>query len=295
MMPRYDRRLLRARFAAAADRYDEVAVLQHEVESRLLESALSLQPEPQRIVDVGCGPGRALSMLRQRYRRGSVLGIDLALPMLRRARKAGGFWRSLPVACADACALPLPDGSVDLLFSSLCLQWVDDFPAALDEFRRVLRPGGRLLLATFGPDTLLELREAWAAAGRMAQVSSFPGIAVLGDLVMAQGFRDPVLDRDLFTLSYAAVDDLVGELRAIGANNARSDRPRGLAGRQAWQAMREHYGLRRDEEGRLPATYEVIYVQARAPEAGQPRRSAAGEIATIPVSAIQRRPPRPAG
>ena len=80
MMPRFDRRLLRARFAAAADRYDEVAVLQHEVESRLLESALSLQPEPARIVDVGCGPGRALALLQQRYRRATVLGVDLARP-----------------------------------------------------------------------------------------------------------------------------------------------------------------------------------------------------------------------
>ncbi len=295
MMPRFDRRLLRARFAAAADRYDEVAVLQHEVESRLLESALSLQPEPARIVDVGCGPGRALALLQQRYRRATVLGVDLALPMLRRARKAGGFWRSLPVACAEAGALPLPDASVDLLFSSLCLQWVDDLPATLDEFRRVLRPGGRMLLSTFGPDTLVELREAWSAAGRDAQVSPFPGIAAFGDLVMAQGFRDPVLDRDVFTLSYASVDDLVAELRAIGANNARTDRPRGLAGRAGWQAMREHYSQHRDHEGRLPATYEVVYVQARAPEPGQPRRSRMGEIATIPVGAIQRRPPRQAG
>ena len=291
----FDRRLLRARFGAAARRYDEVAVLQREVESRLLESALALQPAPARIVDVGCGPGRALALLRRRYRQAQVLGVDLALPMLRLARKAGGFWRSMPVACADAAALPLPDASVDLLFSSLCLQWLDDVPAALDEFRRVLRPGGRLLLATFGPDTLLELREAWAAAGRHAQVSQFPGIAQLGDLLMTQGYRDPVLDRDVFTLSYERVDDLVAELRAIGANNARADRPRGLAGRGAWQTFREHYGQWRDAEGRLPATYEVLYVQARAPQPGQPRRGADGEIATIPISAIHRRPPRTGG
>lgn len=288
----FDRRLLRARFGAAARRYGKVAVLQREVETRLLESALALPVAPARILDVGCGPGRALALLRRRYRQSAVVGVDLAVPMLRIARKAGGLWRSLPVLCADAAALPLPDASVDLLFSSLCLQWLDDLPAALDEFRRVLRPGGRLLLATFGPDTLVELREAWAAAGRHAQVSPFPGIAALGDLVMAQGFRDPVLDRDLFTLSYARVDDLVEELRAIGANNARADRSRGLAGRTAWQAMRDHYQGLRDEEGRLPASYEVIYVQARAPEPGQPRRGANGEIATIPVSAIRRRVPK---
>lgn len=291
----FDRRLLRARFGAAAQRYGEVAVLQREVESRLLESALALPSPPERIVDVGCGPGRALALLARRYRRSTTLGIDLAVPMLKLARKAGGFWRPLSVACGDAAALPLPDASVDLLFSSLCLQWLDDVPAVLDEFRRVLRPGGRMMLATFGPQTLIELRDAWAAAGRHTQVSPFPGMAALGDLVMAQGFRDPVLDRDLFTLSYASADDLVAELRAIGANNARADRSRGLAGRGAWQRFREHYEHFRDDEGRLPASYEVFYVQARAPEPGQPRRGAGGEIATIPVSAIRRRPPRGEG
>ena len=98
----------------------------------------------------------------RRYRRSTTLGIDLAVPMLKLARKAGGFWRPLSVACGDAAALPLPDASVDLLFSSLCLQWLDDVPAVLNEFRRVLRPGGRMMLATFGPQTLIELRDAWA-------------------------------------------------------------------------------------------------------------------------------------
>lgn len=288
----FDRRLLRRRFGAAADRYAALAVLQREVESRLLERLDGPSATPKVIVDVGSGPGGATRQLRRRHPDALVVALDLALPMLRLARR-GGWWRTQPVLCADAAALPLADASVDLLFSSLCLQWLDDPVAALAGFRRVLRPGGQLLLASFGPDTLGELRQAWAAADGHGHVSEFPPMAMLGDALMAQGWREPVLDRDLFTLSYTKLDDLLAELRGIGAGNARSDRPRGLAGRGAWQRMRAGYETLRDREGRLPATYEVVYLRAVAPPPGQPVRSAGADIATIPVSAIRRPPPRP--
>jgi malonyl-CoA O-methyltransferase len=288
----FDRRLLRRRFGAAAARYTALAVLQREVESRLLERLDGPSANPEVIVDVGSGPGGATRALRRRHRDALVVALDLALPMLRLARRSGGWWRrSHPVVCADAAALPLADASVDLVFSSLCLQWLDDPVAALAGFRRVLRPGGQLLLASFGPDTLGELREAWAAADRHGHVSEFPPMALLGDALIAQGWHEPVLDRDLFTLSYASLDDLLAELRGIGAGNARADRARGLAGRGAWQRMRAEYEAMRDHEGRLPATYEVVYLRAVAPPPGQPVRSAGADIATIPVSAI-RRPPR---
>jgi malonyl-CoA O-methyltransferase len=289
----FDRRLLRRRFGAAADRYAALAVLQREVETRLLERLDELPATPKVIVDVGSGPGRATAQLRRRHPGALVLALDLALPMLRLARRSGGWWRrQQPVLCADAAALPLADASVDLLFSSLCLQWLDDPVEALAGFRRVLRPGGQLLLASFGPETLGELRQAWAAADDRGHVSHFAPMALLGDALIAQGWREPVLDRDLFTLSYAGVDELLAELRGIGAGNARADRPRGLAGRDAWQRMRAAYETMRDPDGRLPATYEVVYLRAVAPPPGQPVRSAGADIATIPVSAI-RRPPRP--
>lgn len=285
----FDRRLVRRRFAAAADRYAAVAVLQREVEARLLERIDPDDQAPTVILDVGSGPGRAAGILRKRYRYARVIAIDIALPMLERARRQGRWRRPFSAVCADAGSLPFADASADLLFSSLCLQWLDDPRVALDEFRRVLKPGGRLLLATLGPATLGELREAWAMADKRPHVSSFTPMAVLGDALMAQGFRDPVLDRDLFTLSYASLDDLLAELRVIGATNARRDRSRGLAGKSAWHRMRQGYAAMRDAKSRYPATYEVIYMQAFAPAPGQPRRVGGAEIATIPVSAIRRR------
>lgn len=292
MKASFDRALLRRRFGRAAPGYAAVAKLQQEAESRLLEQVADLATTPSVVLDVGCGPGRASAALARRWRDAHVIGIDLALPMLRLARRARGWLRRLPVVCADAGRLPLPDASVDLLFSSLCLQWLDEPRAALAEFARVLRPGGTLLASSFGPGTLAELRQAWAAADERGHVSEFAPMAVLGDALLAQGFADPVLDRDLFTLSYPDLDGLLRELRAIGANNARSDRPRGLAGKDGWRRMRAAYAGLVDAEGRWPASYEVIYLRALAPGPGQPRRSGGVEIATVPVGAIRRRPRR---
>ena len=289
-MSLFDRRRLRHSFGRAAAGYAEVAVLQREVESRLLEQLEVLgEKRPLRVLDVGSGPGRASGAIKGRWPKSEVIALDLALPMLRQVGRHTRFWRPVKRLCADASHLPLADGSVDLLFSSLCLQWVQDLPAALAEFRRVLRPGGLLLFSTFGPDTLVELREAYLEAGeRQPPLSPFAAIQQVGDALMAAGFRNPVVQRELFTLTYPDVMTLLRELRAIGAGDARVQRPRGLGGRGRQRAMVAAYESRR-EEGRLPSTWEVLTAMALAPEAGAPRREGESDIATFPADRIPRR------
>ena len=260
------------------------------MESRLLEQLEVLgEKRPLRVLDVGSGPGRASGAIKGRWPKSEVIALDLALPMLRQVGRHTRFWRPVKRLCADASHLPLADGSVDLLFSSLCLQWVQDLPAALAEFRRVLRPGGLLLFSTFGPDTLVELREAYLEAGeRQPPLSPFAAIQQVGDALMAAGFRNPVVQRELFTLTYPDVMTLLRELRAIGAGDARVQRPRGLGGRGRQRAMVAAYESRR-EEGRLPSTWEVLTAMAWAPEAGAPRREGESDIATFPADRIPRR------
>jgi len=284
MTPPLDTRQVRRAFSRAAASYDEHAVLQHEVEQRLLERLEYVDTEPRRVLDVGCGPGGAVAAMRRRWKGAQVVALDLALPMLRRIRS--GWLRPQVRVNADARALPLADASIDVLFSNLCVQWIDDVPALLDEFRRVLKPRGYLALSTFGPDTLHELRAAWAAVDRAAHVSRFADIARIGDALMQAGFRDPVLDAEHFTLTYADPGALMRELKAIGATNADTSRPRGLTGRTRWRAMLDAYETFR-HEGVLPATYEVIYAHAWAPEPGQPRRERGGEIASFPVDRLR--------
>jgi malonyl-CoA O-methyltransferase len=206
--------------------------------------------------------------------------------MLREVPKQTRWWRPVRRVCAEATALPLADATVDVVFSSLCLQWVPDLPAALAEFRRVLRPDGLLLFATFGPDTLLELREAYLEAGERAPpLSTFAPIQPVGDALVAAGFRDPVLDRDRFELTYPDVGTLLRELRAIGANDARAQRPRGLGGKARHAAMTAAYETRR-RDGKLPSAWEVISAMAWAPAPGTARRENGVDIAAIPVDRI---------
>src|SRR5690606_34060405 len=173
--------------------------------------------EPQRVLDLGSGPGRATGAMKKRWPKAEVIAIDAALPMLREVPKYTRFWRPVRRVCADVSRLPLPDRSAGLLVSNLCLQWVDDLPAALREFRRVLRPDGLLLFTTFGPETLRELGDAYHAAGAVPPLSPFAPMQAVGDALMAAGFRDPVLERDHFTLTYPDLRALMTELRTIGA------------------------------------------------------------------------------
>lgn len=283
----FDPRHVRRAFSRAASSYDAAAALQREVEKRLLESLDYLEGRtPQVVLDIGSGPGHASAAMKKRWPKAQVIALDMVEPMLREAKKQAGWWKPFARVCGDAQALPLLDQSVDVIFSNLCLQWVEDLPAVFAGFRRVLKPGGLLLCSTFGPETLIELRDAFAQADDTPHVSRFAPIAQFGDALMMAGFRDPVLDRDLFTLTYDDLAALMRELRALGATNAMSSRRHTLTGRGRFAAARAAYEPLRQADGRLPSSWEVIYAHAWAPDPGAPIRERGHDIAAVPLSAI---------
>ncbi|HZP66735.1 MAG TPA: malonyl-ACP O-methyltransferase BioC [Rudaea sp.] len=283
-MTPFDLDHIRHAFGRAARTYKRHAALQREGEDRLLERLDYVQHPPARVLEVGCGPGRAAAALRKRWKSAHVVALDIALPMLREVRPS---WRNpLARVCADARALPLADASVDVLFSNMCIQWIEDLPALFGEFRRVLRPGGYVAFSTFGPDTLRELRAAWAIADNAPHVSRFADIARVGDALMAAGFRDPVLDADHIVMRYADAAELMRALKAIGATNADVRRSRGLTGKGLFRRVLDAYETFREDDG-LPATYEIICAHAWGPEPGQPRRSGGVEIASFPVEKLR--------
>jgi malonyl-CoA O-methyltransferase len=245
------------------------------------------------VLDLGAGPGRASAAMRKRWPKARVVAVDLALPMLREAGKRSGWWRPFDRVNADVRALPFAEGSVDVLFSNLCLQWIEDLPAAFAGFRRVLKPNGLLLVSTFGPETLQELRDAFSHADATPHVSPFATIAQFGDALVHAAFRNPVLDRDLYTTRYPDLSSLMREQRAIGATNALRTRRHTLTGRARFAAAAQAYDAYRTPEGALPASWEIITAMAWAPEPGAPIREGGFEVTTVPLASIPvRRRPR---
>lgn len=293
--PMFDARQVRRAFSRSAASYDAAAQLQHAVEARLLESLDYLddpalkREAPQRVLDLGCGTGRASRAMQKRWPKAQIVSLDLASPMLEQARTASRrlnpFVRVPQQVCADARALPLADASVDVLFSNLCLQWVEDLDALFAGFRRVLKPHGLLLVSTFGPETLWEMRDAFAQADDAPHVSPFADIAGFGDALVRAGFHQPVLDREEETTRYPDLPALMRELRAIGATNALASRRHTLTGRARFAAAADAYETHRDAHG-LPATWEIITAMAWAPEAGTPLREGDVDVASIPLSRI---------
>jgi len=283
-----DARHVRHAFGRAAATYEAHAVLQAEVGARLLERLDGDALAPARVLDVGSGPGRGTAALCSRFPDAHVVALDLALPMLHAAALHAGDPRGFARVGGDAQALPFADGGFDVVHSNLCLQWCDDPGLAIAEFARVLKPGGLLLFSTFGPATLHELRTAFAAADATPHVGRFVDMHDIGDALLTTGFRDPVLERDDFTLTYADALTLMRELRAIGATNADAKRQRTLTGKAHLKSVVDAYEAFRSE-GVLPATYEVVYAQAFAPAPGQPRRTPGGEIASFPIERLRGR------
>ena len=276
----FDKALVRRSFERAAHSYDAAAVLQHEVCRRMDERLDLIKHQPTIVLDAGSGTGNALAALRARYPRARVIAFDLALGMLQqgRTRTSQPWWKSilkqtLNEICGDIEHLPLATGSVDLIWSNLALQWVNDPDRAFGEFHRVLVPGGLLMFSTFGPDTLKELRTAFAQVDRHTHVSRFIDLHDIGDILVKRGFADPVMDMEPFTLTYSTVHALMHDLKAIGAHNATQTRAPGLTGKSRLAAVTQAYETLR-HDGKLPATYEVVYGHAWKP---QPRLTASGK------------------
>jgi malonyl-CoA O-methyltransferase len=269
--PAIDRRaVLRASSRAAAS-YAGAAVLAREVESRMLERLQYIKLAPQRVLDAGCGDGDGARRLAGAYPEAQLLGLDFAYPMLRTAASRASWLRRalardrVDWLCADLAALPLAPASVDLAWSNLALHCAGDPLPALKELRRVLKVGGLLMFSCYGPDTLKELRSAFAAGDGAGHVHGFIDMHDLGDMLSACGYADPVMDMELITLTYAGADALLADLRASGQANALAARRRGLTGKGVFGAMRTAYeALRRD--GSLPASFEIVYGHAWKPQ-----------------------------
>lgn len=283
-----DKAGVRRNFDGAADAYEQVAVLQQVIGDRLLDRLHAIRLNPACILDLGSGTGRVSRHLSGRYQTARVLELDIAFNMLIKSRQNNGLDKQHRL-CADAEKLPLADDSMDFAFSNLMFQWVSDLDLAFAETYRTLRPGGLLLFSSFGPDSLLELRNSWASVDDYVHVNAFTDMHDVGDALLRAGFAEPVMETERFTLVYGSGMALMRELKMLGAGNVNAGRRRSVTGKGKLKAMLAEYNSRYGNDG-LPATFEAVYGHAWVPAQKQAR----GEITEAGAYPLTFRPNAPA-
>jgi malonyl-CoA O-methyltransferase len=283
--PAYDSRRLRRIFDRRAARFDEVAFLPREIAQRMRERLDYIKVAPSSVLDAGCGAGEDIPALRERFPEAPVFGSDLSHGMLTRAlhHDAGDTsWRRfLPAslgkalgargprfAQADFSALPFAAGAFEFIWSNLALHWHSRPDLVFPEWQRVLKVNGLLMFSTLGPDTLKELRGAYAEVEAAHGVASrkhvidFVDMHDLGDMLVESGFEIPVMDQEVLTITYKSPDSLLADVRRWGAYPFEREASSSAAARRLHKALLAALEARRRADGTIALTFEVIYGHA---------------------------------
>ena len=254
-----EKRLVAESFSSSASTYDQLAFLQQDVAVNLMKKVGDL--DNRIVADLGCGTGFCFDWLQQNKltTNSCLLGVDLAEGMVKFAARSRHHV-SASWICGDAERLPLADNSIDVMFSSLAIQWCEDLDSLMTEIKRVLKPGGKFWFATLGPKTLHELRSAWHAVDNYVHVNEFVASDSLKARIKANGLSINDWQESFEVYHYDEVRDLTKELKGIGAHNVNEGRPAGLTGKARILKFKQAYeAFRLQENGKLPATYEVYY------------------------------------
>jgi malonyl-CoA O-methyltransferase len=281
-----------------ARRYAQYDAVPREIARRMAERLDLIRCQPTRVLDLGCGPGRELNALQQRYPQAQLLGLDVSAGHLRQFHRAtpplqrwlrawtGTQPSGIHAIQADGAHLPLRNSSVDLLYSNLALQYKPQPHTVFPEWARVLAPGGLLMFSTLGPDSLQELR----AIGLTDAIFPFVDMHDLGDMLVEAGFSTPVMDMEKLTLTYKSAIDLFNELHALGGN-CLAARGHGLHTPRQYRCWQQALAQGAPADGRLHLTLEVVYGHAwRAQPTSRLRGDAGGrDWVGVPLTEIRGR------
>jgi malonyl-CoA O-methyltransferase len=248
----------------SAEIYNSASILQREVATRMAERLTYLKHTPKLILDLGARTGFGTRLLQQHFPDALLMALDLKPQILQQSFSSAPKWKRLiglsdsPFVCtsADFGRLPLRNASVDMIWSNLALHYHDP-DNAFKEAQRVLKPGGLFMFSLFGPDTLKELR----AASNGASMKRLIDMHDVGDVLSHNGFTAPVMDMETITLTYSALPDLLQDLHHTGEQNLLPEILRNQANQNELTAVSQHYEAFR-ADGKLPATYEIVYGHA---------------------------------
>jgi len=281
----FDRRLVRARRDRAAVNFDEFDFLFREVADRLADRLLDITRAFPVALELGCHTGGLKRVLAGRGKIETLVQCDLSENMARRANELA--------VIADEEVLPFEGPCFDLVLSNLSLHWVNDLPGALAQANRCLKPDGLFLGAILGGDTLHELRDCLMQAelrlcgGFSPRLSPFAQVRDVGALLQRAGFSLPVTDSDVITVTYQNAFQLMSDLRGMGETEATFARPKQFTRRelflQAANLYQERYGT---IDGRISATFEVIYMHGWSPHDSQQKPLRPGSAKTRLADAL---------
>jgi malonyl-CoA O-methyltransferase len=247
---------VRRRFDRAADSFDEADFVQRVTRDGLLERLRPMAAEAAIVLDLGAATGSTIPLLQKRFRRARVIAVDSSPRMLQLARRKRTLLSKRHAVLGDARALPFADACVDVVFSNLMLPWLGRPDPVFAEVARVLRMDGLFAFSTLGPDSLLEIREAWGPVDGDAHVGRFPDMHDVGDALVRAGLRDPVLDVDRLSISYRSSAALFRDLTSVGARNSLHQRQPGLTGRNRLRSFVSNlFGA----GGQCTLTLELVY------------------------------------
>jgi SAM-dependent methyltransferase len=274
----FDRSLVRAR-RARAGKLGESTFLLDRVAREMSDRLATVRRRFECAVDLGT----PTDAVRRALAASGKIAIMIATDPLGGTPAVSHRDGSEPVVAADEEVLPFRDAAVDLVVSALVLQFVNDLPGTLIQIRRALKSDGLLLAALAGGDTLIELRQAFAAAeaevehGISPRVVPFADVREVGMLLQRAGFALPVTDVDRITVRYGSPLALMRDLRRMGATNPLIERSRLPLRRATLKRMTDIYVERfADSDGRIRATFEIVWLSGWAPHESQQKPLAPG-------------------
>jgi malonyl-CoA O-methyltransferase len=301
-------------FARRGD-LEDAQFLYGEVARRMLDRLRYIRIQPQRMLDAGCGAAASLPLLQERYPEAVYVGLDACDPLLDIARRrhppagsTGGLGRvfgklggklsarlggktggnaaaktagNAEFVLGDLAATGLPPESLELVWSNLAMHWHPQPHAVLAEWRRILKVNGLAMFSCLGPNTMKELRQAVATAGLRTAMPTFVDMHDFGDLLVENGFADPVMDQETLTLTYKTPERLLEDVRALGGNPTLGRRA--ALATPAWrQRLCDALEAQRNQDGVIALSIEVSYGHAWRAAA----RSAAPGETHLSISAI---------
>ena len=250
---------VRMRFDKCVELFNEHDFFHKYCRKNLFDRLAPIKICPKIILNIGSATGSGSNILSRNYKDSQVYNIDLSFGMLKKSHLKEN--KRIKHIQAEASALPFNDNSIDLIFSNLCMPWLNDLPFFFKEIKRVMKKNSLFIFSTLGPDSLLALKKAWAEVDNFSHINNYIDMHIIGDQLLNVGLLDPVLDSERMIIKYNDISSLERDLTHTGARNALTARENSLTGRKKYEKFSKKLFPCNSSE-KLNIEMEIIYGHA---------------------------------